>query len=77
MNPLMTTEERKFWYRMEDAIRESKLSKCEIARRGGFHRQSITCTDGGLPQARILKAFCEITGVLADYLLGFREEMFR
>lgn len=72
----MNNDERKFWYRVEDAIRQSGLSRSEIARRGGFHRQSIMYREGKgkLPQARILKAFCEVTGASADWLLGLKDE---
>lgn len=70
----MTNEERKFWYRMEDAIRESGMSKCEIARKGGFHRQSITYTGDHLPSSRVLQSFCRITGTSADWLLGLEQD---
>lgn len=70
----MTSEERKIWYRIEDAVRKSGLSKCEIARRGGFHRQSITYTgNANLPTSRILIAFCKVTGASADWILGLEE----
>lgn len=67
----MTNEERKFWYRMEDAVIASGMSKSEIARQGGFHRQTITYTgNANLPTCRVLMAFCKVTGTSADWLLG-------
>lgn len=70
----MTTEERKIWYRLEDAVIASGMTKTEIALEGGFHRQSITFTGKNhLPSCRVLLEFCKVTGASADWILGLEE----
>lgn len=68
----MTNEERKIWYRIEDVVIASGMTKVEIAKQGGFHRQSITYSprQNVLPSTRVLMAFCKVTGTSADWLLG-------
>lgn len=69
-------KEKKFWYRIEDAVRASGLSKSEIARRGGFHRQDLTVRNGThYLSIKTLAAFCRVTGVSADWILGLKEEL--
>lgn len=71
----MTKEEMKFWYRIEDAVIASGMNKSEIARKAGLHRQTLSY----MPNRKImscasLKAFCEVTGASADWILGLTEE---
>ena len=71
----MTAEERKIWYRIEDVVIASGMTKVEIAKEGGFHRQSITYSprQNVLPSTRVLIAFCKVTGASADWILGLEE----
>ena len=65
-----------FWDRIEEAIFESGLSKCEIARKMGCERRVLIT---GQSEARMLSAhnlmeFCNVTGVSADYILGLSND---
>ena len=64
-----------FWDRINQACKDSGLSKKEIARRGGFDRTIISHPCSGVMSGVNLFKFCAVTGVSADWLLGLREEL--
>ena len=66
-----------FEERVEQVIKDSGMSKCEIARKAGFDRKILSFNFGWHLSAYNLMAFCQVTGVSADYLLGLRKEMKR
>ena len=59
-----------FQERIEEAVAQSGLSKCEIARRGKFDRKTFCGCDRTMLQSGILARFCAVTGVSADWMLG-------
>lgn len=66
-----------FWERLEEAVRESGLTKTEIARRIGCDRKSLYELSGAhrMPHAGYMAKFCAVTKVSADWLLGLKREM--
>lgn len=54
--------------RVAEAIADTGLSKCELARRIGMSRKNFY-SDGAMSTIMIVK-FCGYTGVSADWLLG-------
>ena len=69
---MITKDRWQFWGRVHEAVGASGLSKCEIARRGGFHRQNLN-TRNGMMTVDTLRRFCEVTNTSADWLLGLEE----
>ena len=69
----MANDRLAFWGRVHIAVGHSGLSKSEIARRGGFHRQNLN-TRNGLMTLDTLKSFCQVTKTSADWLLGLEKE---
>ena len=67
----MTNEERQFWYRVEDVIRDSGMTKTAIAEKAGTAAFNLRYKEGGgMMSARTMAKFCRATGVSADFLLG-------
>ena len=58
--------------RLEEACRESGLSKAEIARRCRMKRSCLY--NDGMLSSFFLAKFCAVTKVSADWLLGLKRE---
>lgn len=67
--------EELFKQRLRDEIRQSGLTKTEIATRVGVSPEMITqyCTTSKLPSLPTLYRLCKALDVSADYLLGLEE----
>jgi hypothetical protein len=64
-----------FWDRIEEAIKDSGMSKVQIAEKMGVERKSLYPKKFAKEDTRSwhsgrLAAFCKVTGVSADWLLG-------
>ena len=70
---MITKDRWQFWGRVHEAVGDSGMSKCEIARRAGFHRQNLS-TRNGMMTVDTLRRFCEVTHTSADWLLGLEVE---
>ena len=67
----MTKEERRFWYRVEDVIRESGMTKTAIAEKAETGVYNLRYKkDCGMMSVKTMAKFCRATGVSADFLLG-------
>lgn len=66
-----------FQERVEETIKHSGMSKCQIARLAVFDRKILSFHLGWHLSAYNLMKFCQVTGVSADYLLGLRKEIKR
>jgi hypothetical protein len=62
-----------FWDRVNKAVKDSGLSKSEIARRGGFERRALNGeSENRMLSAGTLARFCVVTDVSADWILGIK-----
>lgn len=67
-----------FWDRVEEAINDTGKSKSQIAREMGVDRKSLYASPSAKGSDRSwhsgrLAAFCKVTGVSSDWLLGLSE----
>ena len=62
-----------FWDRVNKAVKDSGLSKSEIARRGGFERRALNGeSENRMLSVGTLARFCVVTDVSADWILGIK-----
>ena len=61
-----------FWDRLNETVKESGMSKREIAEKIGCDRKALSDYGSTLSPLYIAR-FCVVTGVSADYLLGIKE----
>ena len=64
-----------FWERVEESIRNSGLTKKEIAKKMGVNRATLYPSSGMNLSTDNIAKFCKIVGVSSDYLLGLKEGM--
>lgn len=67
---------RHFWYRVNEAILDTGMSKTEIAKLIGCNRKTLMVQndESRMMEAVYIAKLCAITGVSADWLLGLRKE---
>ena len=70
-----TFENDGFWDRIEEAVKDSGMSKAQIAEKMGVERKALYASKSAKGDTRSwhsgrLASFCKITGVSADWLLG-------
>lgn len=58
-----------FWDRLEEALNDANIAKCELARRIGYDRKTLY-RRGATPSPMALAKICVQLNVSADWLLG-------
>lgn len=58
-----------FWDRVEEALNDKGMSKCELARRIGYDRRTLYRHEW-VPNSLVIARICVQLNVSADWLLG-------